>query len=294
MHFIRLLTLTIIGMTSATNSFSQISFGIFADCQYCDCNPMGSRFYRNSKDKLDQCIRQFNSNLDLEFVAGLGDLIDRDFESFYALKPILKKSIHPVYHVTGNHDFEVDENRLGKVPEALGLEQTYYSFEKEGWLFVFLDGNDITHNSENPKIVKEAEKMLSELKNNAQPNANNWNGGMSKEQISWLEKQLKQAGTKNLKAVIFCHYPLLPLEAHTLWNQEVVLNVLKKYSNVKLWLNGHNHAGNYVHRHGIHFLTLQAMVETERQNAFARITLNDNTIEILGYGQESDRTLNIE
>lgn len=281
-------------MAGALNAYPQISFGVFADCQYCDCNTMGSRFYRNSIDKLDQCILQFNTDQNLEFVAGLGDLIDRDFESFNALKPILKESIHPVYHVTGNHDLEVDKDKLEMVPEALGLEQTYYSFEKEGWLFIFLDGNDITLNSANPEIVAKAEKMLAEMKTNDQPNANDWNGGIGSEQISWFEKQLKQAGAKNLKVVVFCHYPLLPLEAHTLWNQQEVLEILKKYNNVKLWLNGHNHAGNYVHRHGIHFLTMHAMVETENQNAFARITLSNNKIEIRGYGQEPDRTLNIE
>lgn len=281
-------------MTGALNSAAQINFGVFADCQYCDCNTLGSRFYRNSKDKLDKCIRHFNKDKNLEFLIGLGDLIDRDFESFIALKPILEKSIHPVYHVTGNHDLEVDKDKLEMVFEALGLEQTYYSFEKEGWLFVFLDGNDITFNSATPKIVEQAEKMLTEMKANNQPNSNDWNGGISSEQISWLEKQLKQAAAKNLKVVVFCHYPLLPLEAHTLWNQEEVLEVLKECSNVKLWLNGHNHTGNYVHRYGIHFLTMRAMVETEYQNAFARITLNDDNIEIRGCGQEPDRILNIE
>ena len=281
-------------MTGALNVYPQISFGVFADCQYCDCNTMGSRFYRNSKGKLDQCIRRFNSDPNLEFVAGLGDLIDRDFESFNALKPILEESNYPVYHVTGNHDLAVDKDKLDKVPQALELGKTYYSFEKEGWHFVFLDGNEITLNSVNPEIVAKAEKMLSELKNNEQPNANDWNGGIGSEQISWLEKQLKQAAAKNLNVVVFCHYPLLPHEAHTLWNQKQVIEILKKYNNVKLWLNGHNHAGNYIQQHGIHFLTMRAMVETESQNAFARITLNNDKIEIRGYGQEPDRTLNIE
>ena len=114
---------------------------------------------------------------------------------------------------------------------------------------------------------------------------------MSRKQIHWLDKQLVAAQNKNLKVALFCHYPLLPFEAHTLWNSEIVLEVLKKYDNVKLWLNGHNHKGNYTNQHGIHFLTLRAMVETQNENAFSLITFSKNKIEVEGFGREPDRKM---
>jgi len=152
-----------IAMITSLNVYAQIQIGIFADCQYCDCPTSGSRHYRNSLFKLKACIRHFNHNEQMAFVVGLGDLIDRDFRSFKSLEPILEKSVHPVYHVTGNHDFDVDKSLLEKVPEALGITQTYHSFEMKGWLFIFLDGNEITLQSNDPQTVRQAEKILLEL-----------------------------------------------------------------------------------------------------------------------------------
>ncbi|MDX1286396.1 MAG: hypothetical protein R3182_15375, partial [Draconibacterium sp.] len=92
----------------------------------------------------------------------------------------------------------------------------------------------------------------------------------------------------------FCHYPLLPLEAHTLWNSEDVLDILYSHKCVKLYINGHNHAGEYQRKSGIHYLTLSGMVETKFQNSFAKILLSDEKIEIKGYGREQSRELKIQ
>lgn len=276
------------------NTNAQLRLGVFADCQYCDCKPMGSRFYRSSPEKLSECITHFNREENLEFVVGLGDLIDRDFSSFDTLQPILDQSVHEIYNIPGNHDFEVEEEKLAKVPEALGLDKTYFTIEKDDWMFFFLNGNEITFNSSNPEVVKKAGSMLDELKTADKPNAYEWNGGMSRQQITWLDQQLEASQNKYQKVAIFCHYPLLPFEAHALWNAEEVLGVIKKYDNVKLWLNGHNHKGNYTEKYGIHFLTLKAMVETENQNAFSIFTFSGNKIEVEGFGREPDRRLPID
>jgi predicted phosphodiesterase len=281
-------------MTNNLNTNAQLRLGVFADCQYCDCEPMGSRFYRSSPEKLRESIGQFNREKNLAFAVGLGDLIDRNFSSFDTLQPILEQSVHKIYNIPGNHDFEVEKEKLKKVQEALGLAKTYYTIEKDDWHLVFLNGNEITFNSLNPEIVDEAEKILAELKAAEKPNSYEWNGGMSRQQISWLDQQLEAAQNKNQKAAIFCHYPLLPFEAHALWNAEEVLKVLKKYNHVKLWLNGHNHKGNYTKQHGIHFLTVKAIVETENENAFSIFTFSEDKIEIEGFGREPDRELVIE
>jgi predicted phosphodiesterase len=86
----------------------------------------------------------------------------------------------------------------------------------------------------------------------------------------------------------------LPFEAHALWNSEEVLSVLSKFENVKLYLNGHNHAGNYAFQNGIHFVNLKGMVETETENAFSIISFSDKQIEIKGFGREESRILNLK
>ncbi len=106
------------GLIMNETSYAQVKIGVFADCQYCDCETGGNRFYRNSLSKLNNCLGEFNKD-QLDFVVGLGDLIDRDFESFRAVNAILGKSNSPVYQVTGNHDLSVENDFLDKVPSAL-------------------------------------------------------------------------------------------------------------------------------------------------------------------------------
>jgi len=245
MKIVAQISLFLVLMIYSGNTKAQIEIGVFADCQYCNCETAGDRFYRNSLAKLNDCVSEFNKNEDIEFVVGLGDLIDRDFDSFSKVKLILEKSKSKVFHVVGNHDFSVEDEQFKNVPTQLNLSDTYYTFTKNEWQFIFLNGNEITFQSKNQEIIEQAEKLIDKLTAENKPNFHKWNGGMSETQIGWLEKQLEKAEKKKLKVALFCHYPLLPLEAHTLWNSEKILAILEKYNCVKLWMNGHNHAGNY-------------------------------------------------
>lgn len=286
--------LVLIFMVFGFATFCQIKIGVFADCQYCDCEPAGTRFYRNSLQKLDNCINQFNSDKELDFVVGLGDLIDRNISSFDSVNSILSKSKKDVYHVIGNHDLSVEKSQFENVPKKLNLHKTWYSVSKKDWRFIFLNGNDITFHTNNPLILKEAEKYSSKLKEEGKTNYFDWNGGIGPTQLNWLKKELQTATDKKQKVAVFCHYPLLPFDAHVLWNSEEVLAILSKFSCIKVYLNGHNHAGNYVFQNGIHFVNLKGMVETENENAFSVITFSDKKIEIEGFGREENRSLLFE
>jgi manganese-dependent ADP-ribose/CDP-alcohol diphosphatase len=286
--------LTLILVIMQLTTVAQVKIGVFADCQYCDCETAGTRFYRNSLSKLDDCINEFNQSKEIEFVVGLGDIIDRDFASFDSINTILSKSEKPVFQVIGNHDLAVEKEELEQVPGKINLTETWYSFTKKGWHFIFLNGNDITFHSNNPEIVKQAAEITEKLKREGKPNPYDWNGGIGSKQLEWLEKELQQAETKNLKVAVFCHYPLLPFEAHALWNSEEVLAILEKFKCVKIYLNGHNHAGNYALSKGIHFVNLKGMVETEYENAFSIISFSDKRIEIEGFGREESRSLMLE
>lgn len=281
-------------LLNAQNTGKEVKIGIFADCQYCDCNTAGTRFYRNSLDKLESCISHFNRTADLNFIAGLGDLIDRDLKSYDAVNDILSKSKHPLFQVKGNHDLSVENDDLIHVPAKLNLTNTYYSHTEGNWRFIFLDGNDITFHSNDPKIVAEAERMVHKLKQANRPNSKEWNGGIGKKQIKWLTKQLKESKKNGQSVVIFCHYPILPLEAHVFWNSEEILELLDKHNNVKAWINGHNHKGNYAVQKGMHCITLQGMVETQDENSYCILKLSENKLVIEGFGRETDRDLPLE
>ena len=103
-------------------------------------------------------------------MVNFGDLIDCKYESYAQLKSILKKFKKILLNVPGNHDFEVEPEYISDVPEELGLDKMYYSFVKEGWLFVFLDGNDISFFLNNPHMLRQAENMTTKLKKEGKPN----------------------------------------------------------------------------------------------------------------------------
>lgn len=289
-----LICLILTGMIYSNSATAQIKIGVFADCQYCDCETAGSRFYRNSLSKLEDCITEFNQTEKLKFVVGLGDLIDRDFNSFDSVNVILQNSKKKVYHVIGNHDLEVEKTKLELVPSKVNLSETWYSFTQKGWHFIFLNGNDITFHSNNQDIVKQAKEVTSNLKKEDKPNYYEWNGGIGSKQMEWFERELQKANDKKRNVVVFCHYPLLPIGAHSLWNTEEVIEIINNYKCVKAWINGHNHAGNYTMNNGIHFITLQGMVDTEKDNAFAIVSISDKEIVIDGFGRELDRKLPIK
>jgi len=285
--------LFILGITTTQTLSAQFKIGVFADCQYCDCETKGVRYYRNSLSKLNECITDFNAR-PLDFVIGLGDLIDNNFSSYKTVNQELGKLDTEIFQVTGNHDFAVDKKDLNKVPEALNLKNTYYTFTHKGWQFIFLDGNKISIQSNDKKTVEQAEKILAELKEDKQPNAYDWNGGVGQKQIKWLDKQLKAAANKNLKVAIFCHYPVLPHEAHTLWDSQAILETISNYHCVKAWINGHNHAGGYAYENGIHFITMKGMVDTESENAYSVLSFSEDEIKIEGFGRDISRTLNFQ
>lgn len=280
------------GMIKTTEA--QVEIGIFADCQFCDCETAGNRYYRNSLEKLEHCISDFNAINKIDFVVGLGDLIDRDFDSFKKVNVVLAESNHNVYQVSGNHDFSVQRNYFEEVTGQLNQTYPYYSIDHKNWRFIFLNGNDITLSSNNKRTIKQAEHLLSELNKNNQPNNKEWNGGIGQKQIDWLKTQLKEAEKDRLNVVLFCHYPLLPLGAHSLWNSTKILSILHHYNCVKAWINGHNHAGGYTKQNGIHFITLKGMVETETTNAYSVISFSEKEINITGFGREQSRILEIK
>src|SRR3989339_648463 len=80
---------SVTGCGSESTSGPGFSFGVVADVQYADAESAGSRFYRNSAGKLEECVSEFNKNT-LEFVIHLGDLIDRDYASIDTVLPVFR------------------------------------------------------------------------------------------------------------------------------------------------------------------------------------------------------------
>jgi manganese-dependent ADP-ribose/CDP-alcohol diphosphatase len=263
-----------------------LSFGIVADLQFCDAPPFKNRFFRHSIEKLKISIADLNKR-SLDFIVNLGDMIDKDWESFDEILPSFSQFKAPVFHVLGNHDYEVADDKKAQMHLRIGTEK-YYDFSMKGWRFVVLNGNEISTFANLPGSAEfiEAERLLHKGEEQGKINANFWNGGIGKVQMEWLDARLKLAAQSKESTIVFCHYPLYPPDRHNLLNQEDVLMLLKNYKGVKMWINGHNHDGNYGLFGDIHFLNVKGMVEGEHDLAWSVVHIYKNTIEIAGFGNE--------
>jgi predicted phosphodiesterase len=276
-----------------SNSEPQLSFGVIADPQYADKDTRGSRYYRASLEKLSSAIKDLNQEK-LEFVVTLGDIIDADLKSFSDILPIYSKLKVPHNMVLGNHDWEVAAEDKGSVMETLGMKKNYFSEVIGKWRFIYLDGTDVSlfRNIEGSPEWLEAKAVLDELEVQELPQAQSWNGGISENQLNWLKDELESAKSANEHVIISNHYPLLPAkDAHNLWNSEEVLSLLDKYNNIVMYMNGHNHKGNYAVQNGTHYVNFKGMVETESETAYAIVKCYSDRVEVLGYGLEPNRVL---
>jgi hypothetical protein len=266
-------------------------FGIIADVQYCSSEHEGERYYRNSLSKLREAVSSLQTD-SAEFIINLGDLIDRDYSSFDPVLNIIDSSGISIYHLTGNHDYEVKPRQKKRLPLRIPGKEGYYSFVKDNFRFIMLNGNELsTYGPGNKSVVKQAQEYLENLRKEGNINATDWNGGVSVRQLEWLMIQLDEAAEGNEKVIICCHFPVYPENIHNLLNYNEILSVLSGYNNVVAWFNGHNHAGNYGNVNMIHFLTMKGMVETENTNSFALVEVYNNRIWIKGYGREKSQIL---
>jgi predicted phosphodiesterase len=273
------------------NARPLVTFGVVADVQYADNDPAGNRYYRNSGSRLKEAYDSFRRD-SVDFVVNLGDLIDGDFSSYAPMMNIISSSGIKTYHVTGNHDYAVENRYKSRLPVLSGHRKGYYSFSKEDFTFIFLNGNEIsTYASSNKASVKEGSEYLEMLKARATVNAVEWNGGISKTQLDWLKEQLDMASAEKRKVMIFCHFPVYPENVHNLFNYKEVLQILGKYNNIIAWMSGHNHAGNYGNFNMIHFVTFRGMVESDDRNSYATVEIYRNKIWIRASGREKNQIL---
>lgn len=244
-------------------------FGVMADIQYADLDTAGARHYRTALVKLEECVADL-SDRDLAFVIQLGDIVnghDKDVEKSIAdldrVLPIYNKLPMPKYHVIGNHCLSVDKETLGR---KLGLKGFYYDFtvpSAKGWRFVVLDGNDAGY------------------------------GVIGDEQLKWFRSTLDKAVKAEEKVICFCHFALLKEAAahHRMAKPEPILKAMDETGCVVAWFAGHDHAGGYAVREGVHHVTLKGMVEAPVENAYALIELHPDKIEETGFGKEPNRSM---
>jgi manganese-dependent ADP-ribose/CDP-alcohol diphosphatase len=269
-----------------------VRIGIFTDCQYCNCEQSGQRYYRLSLEKLDSCVRKFNAE-SLNGVFHLGDMIDHGFGNYDSVLPWFRRIQAPSHLVLGNHDYMIKSKYKSGLKDYIGMTEDHYRTDIGEWTFIVLNGDDLSYFAPQSRKQKQERKdLINDLYSSLELNGMIWNGGISSEQMRWIDDQLSVAQAENRKVVILCHFPLFSKNDHNLYNRYEVFNMIDKFSCVKAYFNGHYHAGNYVKKNGIHLVNFKGMVDT-KENAYSIVTLTSDSIFIKGYGRETDRNLGI-
>jgi len=240
------------------------TFAVMTDVQYADKDQWKVRHYRDSLQRLDECVADLNQKKPA-FTIHLGDIIDgypgdiaRSAQDLDKVLQIYNRLSMPHYHVIGNHCVMANRDSL---LEKYGLKKAYYDFTvpgAAGWRFVVLNGVQAG------------------------------NGVLGKEQINWLCTLLRQAAVKREKVICFCHFaPDKPL----LKDIDEVLRTAEETGCVAAWFSGHVHTGGYFFANGIHQVTVRGMVESSSRNAYALIEILPDRLRETGIGEEPSREL---
>ena len=177
-----------------------------------------------------------------DFIIELGDFVIPK-EKYDTMFSIWNSFSGPKYHVIGNHEMDGGTS----MEDALAyrkMKNSYYSFSKNGFKFIVLDGNDKKHENEK-----------------------GYRSYIGEEQINWLKEQLKKSEEP---IVVFSHQgigtdPNNPGERYSIENSEDVReifenhNELNKSSKIICCFNGHTHHDYPEDINGIWYITINSM-----------------------------------
>jgi 3',5'-cyclic AMP phosphodiesterase CpdA len=245
------------------------TFAVLADIQYGDKETQGARHFRTSLLRLQDGVTDL-AQRDLAFVIQLGDIVDGQAKDLpktiadqEAVLQVLARQPAPVYHVLGNHCLNLGKDRL---QQRYNVERFYYDFtvaRAPGWRFVVLDGNDAGY------------------------------GVLGAEQLAWFTATLERAAAAHERVLCFCHFALLAEAApnHRMATPAPVLEIMDRSACVVAWFAGHDHAGGYAVRNGVHHVTVKGLVEAPETGAYGLVELYPDHLREIGVGSEPSRDL---
>lgn len=260
------------------------TFGIVSDSHYADTDHRGSRYFRETIPKMEECVALMN-RLKVDFLIELGDFKDQDrppnkqntLSYLETIERVFQQFSGPRYHVLGNHDLDsLSKKEFLKAVDNTGIppHSSYYAFDLKDMHFIVLDANFKSDGS-------------------SYENGNfEWrDANIPTRQIEWLRADLKSTR----KPVIAFVHQMLDCEGDfCVNNAKEVRSILKRSGKTLAVFQGHNHRGHYSRLAGIHYYTLKAMVEGSgsHNNAYAVVEIHeDGTISITGYRKAISKQL---
>ena len=252
----------------------KLRIGLATDLHYADKPPGGSRHHRESLAKFAEAAKRFELEKP-DHVVCLGDAID-SAGSLDAEKGYLKQVAQAFAPLPGKHHFVLGNHCVENLTkpeflEVVGQEKSYYSFDAADCHFVILDA------CFNCKGSPYGRKNFHWGDANVPP-----------AELEWLQADLKQTPHKTIVCIHQC-LDLIP--PYGVVNGGEVLKVLERSGKVLGVLQGHFHWGNYSEIHGIHYCTIQAVVEGSgaENNSYAMLDiLPGDVVRITGFRKQKN------
>ncbi|MEQ1860444.1 MAG: metallophosphoesterase [Chthoniobacteraceae bacterium] len=253
-----------------------VSLGLLTDLHYADKPEAGSRFYRETADKLTEAVTAFNREK-LASVVCLGDFIDQaqsvdeEIAWLQRVEKVFARAKAPRHYVLGNHC-------VGTLTKAEFAAHTaanrspHYSFDLGRTHFIVLDAC-YRHDGQ-----AYGRKNFDWTDSNIPP-----------QELEWLRGDLAKT---TLPTVVFVHQRLDDAAKHSVRNAAEVRAELERNENVLAVFQGHSHRNDYQQIAGIHYCTLVAMVEGSGagNNGYAVMEImDDSSIRVRGFRRQQER-----
>ncbi|QDV22609.1 metallophosphoesterase family protein [Aureliella helgolandensis] len=249
-----------------------LRIGLVTDLHYADKPPAGSRYYRESLDKLAEAAAAYRE-VKPHFVVELGDLIDAadsvavETEYLKRINKELASICDQRHYVLGNHC--VATLRKEEFLQVVERPQAFYSFDEQGMHFVVLDAC---------------------FRSDGEPYGRNnfkWtDANIPAEELDWLAEDLRATERPTL---VFAHQRLDVHDNHGVRNAAAVRKVLEGAGQVQAVFQGHSHQNDYRNIAGIHYCTMVAMVEGSgpEQNGYSWMEIaGSGAIEVHGFRKQ--------
>jgi 3',5'-cyclic AMP phosphodiesterase CpdA len=225
--FLLLLFIPLILSGADKNKGNTVRFGI--------CTDVHKDIMHDADERLATFIEDA-SDRDLDFIIQLGDFC-RPYDYNLGFMKIWNSFKGDKYHLIGNHEMDGGFSREAVV-EFFNSPAKYYSFDKNGFHFIVLDGND-----QNPSP-------------NKSPGYARYIG---QEQLNWLKNDLKSTSEH---VIIFSHQSL---EGDGIENRQQVRSILENenksagYKKIIACFSGHHHTDYATEINGISYIQINSM-----------------------------------
>lgn len=215
------------------------------------CTDVHKDIMHDADERLSVFIEKARTS-DLDFIIQLGDFC-RPYDYNLGFLGIWNKFPGDKHHVLGNHETDGGFKREESV-KFLGSPAKYYSFDKNGFHFIILDGNDV-----NPSPEK----------------ASGYPRFIGDEQKKWLINDLK--ATKN-QTFVFSHQSL---EGEGIENRNEIRKILEDENNscgfkkIVACFSGHHHTDYAVSISGIYYIQINSMSYSWVGEQFMKVRYSD-------------------